>query len=148
MRVILVQDVKSLGVKGDVVKVADGYARNYLLPRKMAVEATGENLAAVSRHQRAEERRASREIQESRILAQRLAKFSVTIKVKAGAGEKLFGSVTAKDIADAVAQLSGIKVDRRRIELRDPIRKLGSYHVPIKLSPDVQVVVGVEVVAE
>jgi large subunit ribosomal protein L9 len=146
MQVILQSDVKGLGKKGDVVKVADGYARNYLVPQGLALEVTEGRLRerqALQRQQVEKERRLRKEADEA---ARRLDGASVTVAVKVGAEGRLFGSVTAKDVAERIHEVHGVRVDKRRIEL-EPIRHLGSVEVPIHLHPEVTVRLRVDVVA-
>lgn len=146
MKVILKQDVKGLGHEGDTVKVADGYARNYLIPRGLAIEASERNLRVLQAEKVAMERKADRELALARRLAQELASGGITIRRKSGEGGRLFGSVTARDIADAIKEVLGVEIDRRKIELPDPIKAVGSYTIPIRLHAQVsaRVVVDVE----
>lgn len=146
MKVILKQDVKGLGHEGDTVKVADGYARNYLIPRGLAIEASERNLRVLQAEKVAMERKADRELAIARRLAQELASGGITIRRKSGEGGRLFGSVTARDIADAIKEVLGVEIDRRKIELPDPIKAVGSYTIPIRLHAQVsaRVVVDVE----
>lgn len=134
MQVILIQDVKGLGSRGDTVKVADGYARNYLIPRGLAIEATKENLKQLETQQAERARQLLRKEKEAEELARRLEATTVRIPARAGEGGRLFGSVTAADIAEALAKL-GIKVDKKQIELENPIKQLGSYTVVVRVLP-------------
>ncbi|MCR4402426.1 MAG: 50S ribosomal protein L9 [Firmicutes bacterium] len=145
MKVILKQDVKGLGREGDTVKVADGYARNYLIPRGLAIEASERNLRVLEAEKIAVERKADKELALARKLAQELASGGITIRRKSGEGGRLFGSVTARDIADAIREVIGVEVDRRKIELSDPIKAVGSYTIPIRLHPQVAARVLVDV---
>ncbi|NLL70335.1 MAG: 50S ribosomal protein L9, partial [Epulopiscium sp.] len=133
MKVILMQDVKKLGNKGDVVNVNDGYARNFLLPRNLAVEATKEAMNVVKSEKRAQAQKEQEELDEARQLGEELKDKKVVISVKAGEGGRLFGSVTTKDISEAIGSQLKYKIDRKKILLDDPIRTLGSHQVPIKL---------------
>jgi large subunit ribosomal protein L9 len=147
VEVLLVTTVEGLGAEGEVVRVADGYARNYLFPRKLAApvtEATRRRLARVQQ-QRADKLR--EEAAGARRLAESLANASCTLAVKVGAGEKLFGSVTNADIAEAL-KAQGLEVDRHAITLDAPIKELGVYEVAVKLHPDVEATVKVWVVEE
>jgi len=146
VKVILTQDVKNLGKKGEVVKVADGYARNYLIPRGLAEEATDSRLKNLKQKQKAKARKKQKELEEAREKAKELEGRVVTIKTKAGEKGKLFGSVTSRDVAEAVKKEFGLDVDKRKIELGDPIKSLGRYTVGIKLYPDVtaEIIVAVE----
>jgi len=147
MRVILRTEVPGLGKLGDVKQVADGYARNYLIPRGMAYKATSGNMKALEVDRRRETQRFAKELEEARTLAGSIAGASITISVQAGEEDKLFGSVTSADIADALAA-EGVKVDRRKIELPEPIRELGVFSVPVRLHRDVDCEVRVWVVRQ
>lgn len=147
MEVILRQDVEKLGTRGQVVKVADGYARNYLLPKRLAVPATPANKKIVEQERQAHLRREAREKADAEELAKLLAGVVVTIARKAGEQDQLFGSVTPQDISDALAQ-KNFSIDRRKIHLEDPIKQLGEYQVPIRLHREVTVTIGVNVVRE
>ena len=148
MKVILKQNVKNLGKAGDVVEVADGYGRNYLLPRGLAVEATDANLRQLRERERVQARQERRELEEARRVAAALENLTIQIRAKAGESGRLFGSVTTADIAEAIAEATGHRVDRRRIQLDEPIRQLGAVQVPVRLHPDVTVTLTVEVVRE
>ena len=147
MEVILREDVEKLGNRGQVVKVADGYARNYLLPKRLAVAATAANKKIVEQERHAHLRREAREKADAEDLAKLLAGVVVTIVRKAGEQEQLFGSVTAQDISDALAR-QNFSIDRRKVHLEDPIKQLGEYQVTIRLHREVSVPVGVHVVRE
>jgi large subunit ribosomal protein L9 len=136
MRVILVEDVNKLGKLGDVVDVKRGFARNFLFPRKLAIEATDNNLRLLEQKKRKREQQLAREKQEMEELARRITGISCTIPMMAGDEDKLFGSVTAEHIAEAFFA-EGIKIDKRHIYLPEPIRKLGVYQVEIKLHPEI-----------
>ncbi|TYP57434.1 50S ribosomal protein L9 [Thermosediminibacter litoriperuensis] len=138
MKVILLQDVKSLGKKGDLVNVADGYARNFLFPKNLAVEATPGNLAKLEQEKRARENKLAREKQEAEELAGKIKSSTVTLKVKAGEQGKIFGSITSKDIAEALNKQHGLDIDKRKIQLDEPIKSLGSYEITVKLHPEVE----------
>ncbi len=146
MKVVLTTDVAKLGRRGQVVSVADGYARNYLLPKGLALEATPVNLKKFEGEQEAARRRAEREAAEAEEASRRLEGFSLTVKAKAGEEGRLFGSVTAKDIAAGLKKVLGLDLDRKQIELEEPLKSLGSYSVSIRLGPKVSrsVVVVVE----
>lgn len=133
MKVILLQDVKKIGNKNDLVDVAEGYARNYLIPRGLAVEATAANLKRREQEQATTAQRQQREEAEAREAAKKLEAQAVTLKVKAGEGGRLFGSVTAADIARQVKEQVGIDVDRRRIELAEPLKTLGVHELSVRL---------------
>ncbi|MGE5481461.1 MAG: 50S ribosomal protein L9 [Bacteroidota bacterium] len=134
MQVILTQDVKGLGARGDTVKVADGYARNYLIPRGLAIEATKGNLKQLEAHQAEKARQLSRKEKEAEELVRQLEAVTVRIPARAGEGGRLFGSVTAGDVAEALQKL-GIKADKRQIELENPIKQLGSYTAAVRVLP-------------
>ena len=145
MEVILIKDVKGLGREGEVVKVADGYARNYLLPKGLALQATKANLRILKAKRETMETKAEKELAAAEKTARQLERSGITIHRKAGEGGRLFGSVTAKDIAEAVEEALGIAVDRRRIDLTEPIKAVGSYTVPVKLHSEVSAKIIVEV---
>jgi large subunit ribosomal protein L9 len=147
MEVILKEDVPKLGSRGDVVKVTDGYGRNYLLPRKLAIEATKANKTVIEQMKQAAQRRSVQEKGDADALAQQFAGMTLTFYRKTGEKEHLFGSVTSADIAEALEQ-KGLNVDRRKIQLDDPIRALGEFKVPIKLHRDVTTTVKVVVEKE
>ena len=147
MKVILRENVESLGKTGDVVKVSDGYARNYLLPRKLCVVADDTSVKAIEHHKRELARKSERETKDAKELAKKLEQFSVTLARKVGENEKLFGSVTNADIADALVK-GGFQVDRRQISLADPIKQLGVFTVPVRLATDVAAQVKVWVVVQ
>ncbi len=146
MEVILNESIESLGKAGDIVKVSDGYARNYLIPKGIAIVANKKNLVQIEKQRAAILERAAKMRQEYEALAEQLAKLDLEISVKVGEEEKLYGSVTSMDIAKAIED-KGYQVDRKKILLPEPIKALGEYEVPIKLSPDVTATVNVKVVA-
>jgi len=147
MNVILREDVEKLGRAGEVVTVKDGYARNFLLPRGLAFLANEGNRRRLEAEQRLRTHRADQVVAEARDTALRLEAVSVSFSMKAGEGDKLFGSVTAADIADRLAA-EGFAVDKRAVELEEPIKSLGVYKVPVRLHPDVKPEVRVWVVKE
>ncbi len=144
MKVILREDVHGVGAIGDVLEVAAGHARNYLLPRNKAVEATGRNLKAVEHAKRVITEKARKEKSEIEAYAKKVSATSVTIRVQVGKDDKLFGSVTTKDIAEALAA-QGIAVDKRKVHLDHPIKELGAVSVSIKLHAQVTATVRVTV---
>jgi len=148
MKVILVADVKSLGKKGDLVQVADGYARNYLLPRGLATEATEGKVKQLAQQQASAAKKKMKEEEKSKELAARLDGLTVRVCGKAGEGGRLFGSVNNKDIAEALEKEHGIEIDKRKILLTEPIKKLGTYPVEVKLHPQAQARLVVHVLAE
>ena len=139
------KDMKSVGKKDQIVEVSDGYARNFLIPKGIAAEATGSVLNEVKNREAAKAHKAAVELAEAKETAEKLEGVVVTLKVKAGSAEsgKLFGSVTAKDIGDALEKEHGITVDRRKINLDEPIKKFGKYEIPVKLHPQVSGTVNV-----
>ena len=147
MKVILRQDYEALGHIGDVVEVKDGYARNYLLPRNIAYQATGGSLRALEEEKRQYERRLEKEKKSADALGASLSNASVTLKMKVGEEDKLFGSVTSQMIAEQL-ESQGITIDKRSIELTEPIKTLGVFEVPVKLHPKVTSTLKVWVVAE
>jgi large subunit ribosomal protein L9 len=147
MKIILRQDFEKLGKIGDIVEVKDGYARNYLLPRKIAYKANDGNLRALEEEKKQHTTQETRALQHAKKMAVELEKVSVTLKVKVGEDEKLFGSVTSQMIADALVE-KGLTLDKRIIELEEPIKALGIYTIDVKLHPDVAGKVKVWVVRE
>lgn len=147
MLVILRENIDSLGRIGEVVKVSDGYARNFLLPRKLVVQADEKNLAAIEHQKRQLEKKRMVQLQAAEGVAKKLADFSCTINRKVGENDKLFGSVSTSDIADAL-KASGFNVDKRSIQLDAPIKTLGVHSVTIKIEPEVSTTVKVWVVKE
>lgn len=148
MKVILQQDVKKVGSKGDIVEVSEGYGRNFLLPKKLAVEATAANLETAKQKANSAARKKQQATDEARLLAAQLEKVSVKVTVRIGEGGKLFGSVTGKDVADALAKEHGIDVDRRKISLKSEVTGAGEYEAVIKVHPEIQSTIRVLVVAE
>lgn len=136
MKVILRENVENLGKIGDVVKVSDGYARNFLLPRNLVIIADETNLREMQHHEKALARKRARDKQSASEVAKRLEEFSCTIARKVGEGEKIFGSVTANDIVQVLSK-EGFLIDRRQIHLDEPIKQLGVVSVPVKLQADV-----------
>ena len=147
MEVILREDVEKLGNRGQVVKVTSGYARNFLLPNRMAVAATDSNKKIVEQERQAHLRREAKDQSEAADLGKLLESVSITIAQKAGENDQLFGSVTAKDIADAIEK-QGYTIERRKIQLDEPIKTLGDHTVPVRLHRDVTTNITVHVVAE
>jgi large subunit ribosomal protein L9 len=147
MEVILREDIDNLGNRGQVVKVAPGYARNFLLPRKLAVAATEANKKIVEQERQAHLRKDAKLKNEAEDLSKLLSGVSVTIWQKAGENDQLFGSVTSKDISDALASRN-YTIDRRKIQLDEPIKQLGEYKVPVRLHKDVTAEVTVTVAKE
>ena len=148
MKVVLLEDVKNLGRKGDLVQVAEGHARNYLLPRKLAVEATEGKIKQLAELREAAARKKQREESAAKDLAVRLESILVRVYSKAGEGGKLFGSISNKDVVDALVKDYGIEIDKKKIILKEPIKKVGFYSLPVKLYPSVQVNLSVNVLAD
>ncbi len=147
MEVILKEDVEKLGHRGEIVKVAEGYGRNFLLPRKLAIEASRANKAVIEQMKAAAVRKSAKEKTGAEALAQQLNDVQLTFERKVGEKDHLFGSVTSADIASAL-EAKGFNVDRRKIHLDDPLKSLGEFHVPIKLHRDVTAHVKVTVSPE
>ncbi len=137
MKVILLEDVKGTGKKGQIVNASDGYANNFLFPKKLAVAATNDNLNSIKLQKKAEEKRKAEELAAAKELAEKLTKLDIKISVKTGDNGKLFGSVTNKEIAAAIEQQTGLVIDKKKIVLNDQIKMVGTRHVNIKLHPDV-----------
>ena len=137
MKVILQADVKGTGKKGQVFEVADGYARNFLFPKKLAIEATTGNIQDITHKKVLEDRRKEKEKETAVELAAKLNALLIEVKTKTGEGGRLFGSVTSKEIADALKKQHGVEVDKRKLELKEPIKALGNYEVHVKVHPDV-----------
>ena len=147
MEVILREEIEKLGRRGDVVKVAAGYARNYLLPKRLAVAANESNMKIVEQEKQAYLRRESKEIGDANDLAKMMASVEVTIAQKAGENDQLFGSVTAQDIVAALEK-AGYTIDRKKVNLAEPIKALGDYKVTVKLHREVAVELPVHVIKE
>ena len=137
MKVILLQDVKSQGKKGDIINVSDGYARNFLLTKGLGVEATQKNLNDVKLKKANDEKIAAEELANAKKLSDELKNVEITVRIKAGADGKTFGSVSSKEIAEEVKAKSGIELDKKKIVLKDPIKALGNYKIQVKLHPEV-----------
>jgi len=147
MKVILQQDVRHLGRVGDIVKVRDGYGRNFLVPRGMAVVADERNVHRLEHQKREASAKATKVLAEARAMAEKLGQTAVSIKVQAGDEGKLFGAVTNRDIVEALGA-EGLLLDRRQVELAEPIRQIGVFSVPVRLHPDVQAAVKVYVIQQ
>ena len=147
MRIVLREDIDKLGRRGEIVKVADGYARNFLLPKRKALAATAGNLKVISREKRRYVAQQAKDRQAAETLAARLTSISCTIVRKVGENEILYGSVTSSDIGEFIGK-EGIEIDKRRIQLDEPIKSLGIYTIPIRLHPEVTADLKVWVVKE
>jgi len=148
MKVILLQDVDGLGKAGELKEVANGYARNFLVPKKLAAGATPQLLANYQQRIAAEQRRNEKQNEQNRQQAERLGQITLTFKARVGGQGRLYGSITSQDIAAGLRESEGIAIDRRMIELPDPIRALGTYHVPVKLAQKLASQITVNVVDE
>ena len=147
MKIILKEDIKKLGKMGQIVDVADGYARNYLVPKGFAVEASTKNIRSLEHEKKIIQEKARKHKDSAQDLASRISAMTLTIKAKAGEEEKLFGSVTTMDIAEALLT-QGVEIEKKKIVLEEPIKRLGSYSVQIKLHPDVSVPLNIQVIQE
>jgi len=145
MEVILLEDVKSLGKKGEVVKVNDGYARNFILPKKLGVEKNDKTMHELKLQKAAEERRQQELLAEAQELAKKIEAGSLTLKIKGGEGGRTFGSVSTKEIAVAMKEQLKLDIDKKKLQLADPIRNFGTFHVPIRLHPKVTAEITVKV---
>ena len=145
MRVVLRSDVPNVGKRGDIIDVADGYARNYLLPKGHAIIATPGVESQATAMRRSRDLRDARDRESAETIARRLVPAVIRITARAGAEGKLFGSVTAADVTQAVAEQTGVELDRRRLHLDEPIKAVGTHEVPVKLHNDVEFRVTVEV---
>lgn len=137
MKVILIEDVKSLGKKGEIVNVSDGYARNMLFPKKLGVEANAKNINDLKLQKAHKDKVAQEVLAEAKALAEEISKKEVTVSIKVGEGGKTFGSVSSKEIAEAAKSQIGLELDKKKIQLPSPIKTLGVTMVPIKLHPKV-----------
>lgn len=148
MKIILLQDIKGVGKKDEVINASDGYARNFLLPKKMGVEANAENMSKLKAKQDSNSFKKTQEKEEAQRIADKLSKILLKIKVKAGANGKIFGGVSSKEIAENLEKQYQIKVDKKKIDLRDTIKTLGIFNVDIKLFEGVIGKVKVDVISE
>lgn len=146
MNIVLLEDVKALGKKGEVVKVNDGYARNFILPKKLGVEATPKNLNDLKLQKANDAKVAAEQLAAAKELGKQLEEASVTLSIKAGEGGRAFGSVSRKEIGKAIGDQLGLEIDKKKIVLNDPIKSIGSFEVPIKLHKDVTARLAVKVV--
>jgi len=148
MKVIFLQDVKGHGKKGEVKEVADGYANNFLIPRGLAKAASDSNLKQLEHLREIEQKQKAKEKREAEALAQRLEALTLTIRTKAGEGGRLFGSITAKHIADELKKSHNLEIDKRKILLDEPIRSLGAMRVPVRVHPEVKANLQVNIAEE
>ncbi len=147
MKVILQQDVKKVGKKGDIVEVSEGYGRNFLLPKKVAIEANAANVNVAKAQANSAARKKQQATDEAKLMAAQLAKIEVTIPVKIGEGGKLFGSVTGKDVAEVLKKANNIDMDKRKISIRGEVTGQGTYEAVIKVHPEITSTIKVHVVA-
>ena len=148
MKVILLEDVKSLGKKGEIVEVNDGYARNFILPKKKGVEADKKNLNDLKLQKQNDKKVAKERLDDAKALSDELATKSITIKMDAGVEGKLFGSISTKDVANETKKQLDLEIDKMKVVLPENIKSLGTYDVKIKLHPEVQATLTVKVVAK
>ena len=146
MKIVLMQNVKALGKAGSLVEVSEGYARNFLLPKKLGAPATAENLNTLKLKKANADRIAAEQLAEAQALAKRLEAAAVTVSIRGGENGKTYGSVSTKEIAEAVKQQLGMEIDRKKIVLAEPIKAFGSFETPVKLHRDVQAKLQVRVV--
>lgn len=137
MKVILLQDVKSLGKKDQVVDVNDGYARNFIFPKKLGIEATNQNMNNLKLQKQNEAKIAKENLEKAREFSKKLEELTVVVKMKAGEGGKAFGSVSSKEIAEEAKRQHGVEIDKKKIVLEDPIRTFGVFEINVKLHPEV-----------
>jgi large subunit ribosomal protein L9 len=145
---VLRDDVENVGRKGDLIEVADGFARNYLVPRGLAMKATKGVVQQAEAMRRNREAREARDREAAQAIADQLTGRRIEVRARAGEGGRLFGSVTAADVVDAVRAQTGVELDRRQTQLGEPLKELGAADVPVKLHPDVELTLSVDVVAE
>lgn len=146
MEVVLLEDVKTLGKKGQIVKVNDGYARNFILPKKLGIEATTKNLNDLKLQKANEEKLAAEQLKAAQELGAKLSEASITLSIKAGEGGRAFGSVSGKEIAAAIQSQLGYDIDKKKLVLPEPLKTFGSHEVPVKLHKDVTAKLIVKVV--
>lgn len=137
MKVILKQDVKGLGKKEQMVEASDGYARNFLLPKGLAVEATSSNVNIMKTKKEAEAQKKDREVAQAKELAKKIKDITVTLKVKAGENGKLFGSITSKDVAEALKSQQKLDIDKKKLVMPDSLKAVGTFEVEVKLYPEI-----------
>lgn len=147
MKVILISEVKGTGKKDEIINVSEGFARNFLFPKNLAIEATEKNLKELDRQKAYVDKKKADDLDKARTLKQQLDKIVISIAVKAGEGGRLFGAITAKDIGDTIEKQHKLNVDKRKIELKAPIKTLGTHPVIIKLHPEVSATLNVNIIA-
>ncbi len=145
MQVILLEDVKSLGKKGEVVKVSDGYAKNFIFPKKLGVEANQKNLNELKGQQKRDSIIAQQQLDEAKAFGERISKETIQVTMKAGEGGRVFGSVSSKEIANAAKEQFGFEIDKKKLQMPEPIKAFGTYEIPVKLHPQVTSILKVSV---
>ena len=145
MEIVLLEDVKSLGKKGEIVKVNEGYARNFILPKKLGVEATPKNLNDLKLKKANQEKIAAQQLAEAKELGEKLEKASITLSIKAGDNGKAFGSVSGKEISKAIQDQLNLDIDKKKLVLPEPLKTFGNHEVPVKLHRDVTAKLSVKV---
>jgi len=148
VKIVLRDDVENVGRKGDLIEVTDGFARNYLVPRGLAMKATKGVVRQADAMRRSREAREARDLESAQALADQLTGRRIALRARAGEGGRLFGSITSADVVDAVREQTGVELDRRKTQLAEPLKELGAVDVPVKLHPEVEVTLTVDVVAE
>ena len=148
MKVILTEDIKKLGVKGQIIEVSDGYARNFLIPQGLVLEATKTKIKEVQEKTAKEEKKKSSEKEAAEALKSKLHGTKVQINVKTGSGNKLFGAVTTREVADILQKEFGVLIDKKKIDIGDPIKHLGQYNIKLKIYPSVQAEIELVVASE
>ena len=148
MKVILTQDVKKIGKKGEIINASDGYAKNFLFPQKLAVPADAQNLNELKAKQATEKHTKEIETEEAKKIAEQIKQIKITIKAKIGENQKLFGSITSKEIAEQIENQIKIKIDKKKITLKDPIKTIGEYPIEIKLYEGVSLKTTVQIIPE
>ena len=146
MKVILLQDVKGKGKKGQMIEVSDGYARNYMLPRKIAIEATADAVNTMRMNDKATQERIAKEKAEALEISKKLRELTVVVTAKGGGSGRLFGSITNAEVADALEKKTGIKLDKRKITIAEPIKNVGTYTVTCKLGYEISAPLTVKIV--
>ena len=137
MQVILLEDVKSLGKKGEVVKVSDGYAKNFVIPKKLGVEATQKNLNELKNQQKRDSIVAKQQLDAAKEYGEKISKETIQLTMKAGEGGRVFGSVSSKEIVTAAKEQFGFDIDKKKLSMQEPIKSFGTYEIPVKLHPQV-----------
>jgi len=146
MEVILLEDVKTLGKKGQIVKINDGYARNFVLPKKLGIEATAQNLNDLKLANKRAEKEAAQELAAAKELAKKIEESTVTVSMKTGEGGKTFGTISTKEVAEAAKKQLGLEIDKKKMKLDEPIKTLGSHIITVKLHKEVSAKLTVKVV--